>query len=774
MPVQLTGCCGLRCSSCQSNWTPEEYRTSYKELGKKSNSCFGIAIHSSLARVIADARSFFGHFLRTLEWDAFLYDAQIASDQEKERMEEEGIVNVNVQNYLAWRRSVLVVVVAMGLIHVPWSPRKVVQTLIVFRESEVLRATPNTFQEFVLYEQFKEYRDSDESEQRALDLHAAAESAPSTFWSDYPELSQSFTTLLDVVAEMEWQRLARNSTSALAHRRHAENLTYPIEDDEWREEEQQSLALWHAERQLGEAKAEVQPGNATANLTEAEKRTQLFIKYLKAQAFKSVALLQLGMQKVGVYESTIIAITELTALAGALVAHSAWMHLPTSRDWVLFSWLLLIFSPFVITFVPASLFIDSAEVETLIARVVQETLEFFSVDAVIRECWQSVKTSFENIHSGRNLASTICGTTHSITGIGRWLFGLQDLEEACLKWEQVDAGVDWKKTEKWVGRVCVALTTSIYGGQNDLSSDSAFNENKEMSVKYFNEVRHRIGELFQGLVSLQFAALKILALIPSVLAMCPALIMAAYKFRLLMPLSSMPVIFMVGLPVINCPLAWTKYCLVWQLFPYTSVLIGMFFMSFGMLAWPIQSVMYRMHEPMSRPHLNRNMKKIMAIQMLFMLLSPLALLYALGSWLVEEDDPQGLRAAVSSSIKAVLQAPPWEAILLFFLKFIFDLWMSKVAAYDYIVQQVTAEHEFATSVEQMHDFRQQMGHRFRANSELSVSASSSSDKDDKKAAEALRNKMQMIDGILNLVHESTQNLDQLVELEAHSDVTRFH
>jgi len=750
----LWRCWGSFCGSCKSNWEPEAWSGDYKALGRKETHCFGVPLHPSLARLIADFRSIVQHFLRTLEWDGFLYDAPVASEVETERMLQEGITNINVQNYLAWRRSVLVVIVTMGVLYFPWSPRKVMQSLTIYREGDGLRATPSTFAEYVLHEQFQAMRDGGSGE------------AASTIVSQLAPAAAQFRSLGELALESAYTEeliaLSHYMEQAAAVEQ-GFDMSWATHEHSFRGASEPDAIMLHARG------SQLQANNATAG---GDKDTALFLRYLSAQATKAATLLQLGMQKVAVYENAIIGVTEMTALAGALIAHAAWMHLPTSRAWIYFSWLTLIFSPFVITFVPASLFIDSMEVDILLATVIKEALEFFSIDAVVRECWTTVGSTFQTVHSLQNLADTVCRITEKMGSIGRFIFGLGNLRETCQDYRIIEKKIDMEVAEQYVGKVCVALTTVVYGdnSQFQVQNDTAFSKNQAISSQYFNEVKLRVTELFKGLVSMQFAALKILALIPSVLSMCPALIMAAYKFRLLMPLVPMPVIFMVGLPVINCPLAWTKFCLLWQLWPTPNVLLGMFIMSFGMLAWPVQSVMYRMHEPMSRPHLNRNMKKIMAVQMLFMVLSPVFLGIAFGSWILEEDDPHAIRAAVWDGIKAIPQAPPIEALVTFLLKFIFNLWMSKVAAYDYIVQQVTAEHEFATSVEKMHDFRQKMGTRFTGSP---LTTQQSVIREDDEKADALRQKMQMIDAILNLVHESTTCMDQLVELESHSDVSTF-
>lgn len=729
LPIRIIWICLghiLKLPPCNSTFDPKRYGQApdfwpHRFLGQKWQACFCLPLNPLVGSFLAEATGFLKHFLRTVDWDGFLYNARVVSEREVKVLEEHGVRARPAQNYIAWRRSVLTVVITFGCLNLPTKPLTAFATLRNLRESEVL-STPNTLEEFILHRQIVELVSGNGG---VADRAASTHSARRMPYAPSPRRSLDNSL---VVA----RRLQEEGGPAVAT---------------------MSLAFERASLELSQQVAPSHDRNFT-----------LFSQYMATMGIRALSLLQGGIAEVSVYEAVLAAVGEWSAIGMLMLASSAWVYLPTSRTWVLSAWLLQIFMPFTISLLPVSLFLDQAALDELIARVLQESVNFLSLDDTIRDCWTQVNRTVGQITSWRTRLNRLCGIVDSIN---RWGMSstITQLRGQCVIFRTAEDTISWEDTERSLKMFCSGLQSFVFEGEHtstpamgggsgaheDEGPDELLSNSQHEALALVNAIKREIANAITILISMQFALSKLFRLLPAVLTICPALMMAAFRFRLLMPLATVPRLFLMMLPLIYCPLLWTQYVAVWQIAPDRFLMAALFIQCFGMLVWAVNVQIFRMYEPMSRAHLNRSLKKMGAMGMMNTVsMITCVVLFAFRFLLGEGQD--GVWATVQdlawAQVERLRDEPPIRTVVSTVLRvivgFIFKLWLGKIAAYDFIMTQIIAQHEFDQCVEQM---RPHQGDR-------------SLDTETRE----------YIDNIIKLKDESVKTMDALVQLASSSDV----
>jgi len=241
--------------------------------------------------------------------------------------------------------------------------------------------------------------------------------------------------------------------------------------------------------------------------------------------------------------------------------------------------------------------------------------------------------------------------------------------------------------------------------------------------------------------------------------MCPAITLASLRMRLLLPLSVLPTMFVMALPIIACPLMWCQYVLLWQVTPSYFLKLGIFCLCWQQMANAFSTIWFKMEEPTSRAYLNVNLKKTFALNTLVALGMAAAFVigiaiigYSLISVVPFEWLKWGLEAAIVLSARTkmsdVINGARLGVVILskFIAVFFFKWWLSKVAAYDFVMSQVSADHETKVCINQMRKFRQDIS------------------EEDLQKDPNLRKRVAMVDQAMNQDTEATNTLSALVDL----------
>merc|ERR1719215_679754 len=115
------------------------------------------------------------------------------------------------------------------------------------------------------------------------------------------------------------------------------------------------------------------------------------------------------------------------------------MFLPSSREYVLFAWLLGIFSPFIISVLPSTLFITTRDLDEILVRVIQETITFLAIDQAVEDCWTQLDNAVSQVSTIRASAASIC----TVASYAPDRFVPLELTLACVGWNTVEETLDW-------------------------------------------------------------------------------------------------------------------------------------------------------------------------------------------------------------------------------------------------------------------------------------------------------------------------------------------
>lgn len=204
---------------------------------------------------------------------------------------------------------------------------------------------------------------------------------------------------------------------------------------------------------------------------------------------------------------------------------------------------------------------------------------------------------------------------------------------------------------------------------------------------------------------------------------------------------------------------WCQYVLLWQVTPSYFLKLGIFCLCWQQMANAFSTIWFKMEEPTSRAFLNVNLKKTFALNTLVALGMAAAFVigiaiigYSLISVVPFEWLKWGLEAAIVLSARTkmsdVINGARLGVVILskFIAVFFFKWWLSKVAAYDFVMSQVSADHETKVCINQMRKFRQDIS------------------EEDLQKDPNLRKRVAMVDQAMNQDTEATNTLSALVDL----------
>merc|ERR1712137_779255 len=171
--------------------------------------------------------------------------------------------------------------------------------------------------------------------------------------------------------------------------------------------------------------------------------------------------------------------------------------------------------------------------------------------------------------------------------------------------------------------------------------------------------------------------------------MFPAIMVSAWRVRLMLPLLRLPGIIILSLPWIYCPLLWVCLLPMWQLMSNPLLLVGLLLVSFGKLNWMITSVIFNTNEPMPGEQLCFILRKQSYIDSLLSFGGyGFVIMWFFGS------HSYGGTSFREYVFQVVLS---WQFVFLV-IKGCFKFLITRVAAMDFIIYTITSDHFFELGV----------------------------------------------------------------------------
>lgn len=270
------------------------------------------------------------------------------------------------------------------------------------------------------------------------------------------------------------------------------------------------------------------------------------------------------------------------------------------------AWIVCVGAPFLVSFVPARLFVDWSEASSVVTTYRDELIHHINVDervAKLRDTcimMKDEKRSMQQLSKAKKTYAQLCGVVAQLpngtqkipTGINPFKWRIIDLSHAhkgcAVGKEWLDGNGPVQALEK---------SREICGNMSDLLN--RYDEGSETMPDAVNYITDRLRSLAEAMISMLLALQSIGTLFPTALSIGPGLLKGAVRMKILVPQSIIPGMFVLVLPWLYCPLSWCMYSLFFQLIGNVPLLLGLIALAFSPVLYFFLGKYYELEKPMS-------------------------------------------------------------------------------------------------------------------------------------------------------------------------------
>lgn len=301
------------------------------------------------------------------------------------------------------------------------------------------------------------------------------------------------------------------------------------------------------------------------------------------------------------------------SMGAVWMANMSWVRFKFSRQVLMAAWFFTIAAPFLVSIVPARLWVSWSECKDLMDTYRDELEGYLNLAARIdqmQETCTKVKGDFgeDKIQQGVDLLEKICGTVDkfpknrvkvpkSVNVFNSWaVLDFAEAHKACADgraWvgegnpqnalAQARAGCEELQTTLEQTRIVDADGTASHAFRNEIAD-------------YFAGKLRYIAE---ASVAMYLALRNFATLFPAAMSIAPGLLKGALRMKLFIPQSNIPGMFVLILPWLYCPLTWCMYSVFFQLIGNVTLLLGMLVVAFTPLTYFVVGVIYNINHPLS-------------------------------------------------------------------------------------------------------------------------------------------------------------------------------
>lgn len=333
--------------------------------------------------------------------------------------------------------------------------------------------------------------------------------------------------------------------------------------------------------------------------------------------------------------SSVLAVLGLASLALILMAQIHWDRFRRSRRLLMTAWFVAVAAPFLVSTVPARLYVDWSKAQGLVETYrddLGEQIGFDSRVQQLREGCDRIRTEGNETIAGlEGSFETVCGVIDRLptgnvpmpTGINVFKWSSLDLAPAhqgCSHGRSLVAnGKPAEVLEKAIG-VCAKMDVAV---QN-------YQDNSYRIPQYLNYFANRMRTVAETSICMMLALRNFGTLFPAALSIAPGLLKGALRMKMLVPQSIVPGMFVLLLPWLYCPLSWSLYSIIFQFVGNPLVLLGLLVVAFTPLTYCILGKWYQMDRPMTDSNVIQVTRSINNLALGLQLVG----YFALGFWLL--------------------------------------------------------------------------------------------------------------------------------------------
>lgn len=313
--------------------------------------------------------------------------------------------------------------------------------------------------------------------------------------------------------------------------------------------------------------------------------------------------------------STVLAVLGVISLVLVVLAQVQWDRFRRSRQMLMAAWMVAVAAPFIVSIVPARLYVDWTGADELVTRYRDDLASHIGFDDRVKKleetCDKLRREGNQTIVKLEDDFDMICGVINQFpkgkvpvpTGINIFKWNQLDLAPAhngCAQGrELISAGKPSEVLEK-AKEVCSKMEKAVHKYQEDHAD----------MPKWLDYFAKRLKTLAETGVCMLLAVQNFATLFPAALSIAPGLLKGALRMKLLVPQSIVPGMFVILLPWLYCPLSWSLYSVIFQFVGNPFVLLGLLVLAFTPLMHSILGKVYGMDRPMTDEDVVQRTRKI--------------------------------------------------------------------------------------------------------------------------------------------------------------------
>lgn len=302
--------------------------------------------------------------------------------------------------------------------------------------------------------------------------------------------------------------------------------------------------------------------------------------------------------------SSVLATLGLASLALILMAQINWDRFRKSRRLLMTAWFVAVAAPFLVSTVPARLYVDWSKAQGLVESYRDDLGEQIGFDKRVHQLHEScdrIRTEGNGtVAQLENNFESVCGVIDRLptgnvpmpTGINVFNWGSLDLAPAhqgCSQGRTLVAGGKPAEVLARAIEVCGRVEVAV---QN-------YQDNSYQIPQYLDYFANRMRTIAETSICMMLALRNFATLFPAALSIAPGLLKGALRMKMLVPQSIVPGMFVLLLPWLYCPLSWSLYSIIFQFVGNPLVLLGLLVVAFTPLTYCILGKWYGLDRPMT-------------------------------------------------------------------------------------------------------------------------------------------------------------------------------
>jgi len=302
--------------------------------------------------------------------------------------------------------------------------------------------------------------------------------------------------------------------------------------------------------------------------------------------------------------SSVLAALGLASLALVLLAQIHWDRFRRSRRLLMTAWFVAVAAPFLVSTVPARLYVDWSKAQSLVETYRDDLGEQIGFDNRVQQLHENCdRVRVEGNGTVARLEANfeqVCGVIDRLptgnvpvpTGINVFKWSSLDLAPAhqgCSHGRSLVAdGKPAEVLEKAI-EICARVEVAV---QN-------YQDNSYQIPQYLTYLANRMRTVAETSICMMLALRNFGTLFPAALSIAPGLLKGALRMKMLVPQSIVPGMFVLLLPWLYCPLSWSLYSMIFQFVGNPLVLLGFLVVAFTPLTYCILGKWYHLDRPMT-------------------------------------------------------------------------------------------------------------------------------------------------------------------------------